>query len=53
MNPILSLWVALFLFALQQFDGIFLGPKILGSTIGLSPIWIIFSVFAGGAIAGL
>lgn len=52
MNPILSLWVALFLFALQQFDGIFLGPKILGSTIGLSPIWIIFSVFAGGAIAG-
>lgn len=50
--PSKAIWVALFIFALQQFDGIILGPKILGDSTGMNPIWIIFSIIIGGAIAG-
>lgn len=47
-----ALFVALFILALQQFDGLYLGPKILGDSIGLSPFWIITSILIGGAIWG-
>lgn len=38
---------------LQQFDGLYLGPKILGESTGLRPLWIIFSITVGGSIAGV
>lgn len=38
---------------LQQFDGLYLGPKILGESTGLRPIWIIFAITVGGATAGV
>jgi predicted PurR-regulated permease PerM len=38
---------------LQQFDGLILGPKILGETTGLRPIWIIFAITAGGSVGGI
>lgn len=37
---------------LQQFDGLYLGPKILGDSTGLRPLWIIFAITIGGSIAG-
>ena len=39
--------------ALQQFDGLYLGPKILGESTGLRPIWIIFAISVGGWAAGV
>jgi len=51
-NPALALWVALFILVLQQFDGNFLGPKILGDSLDLSPLWIILGVLAGGFLLG-
>ncbi|HHX62765.1 MAG TPA: AI-2E family transporter [Epulopiscium sp.] len=47
-----ALFVVLFILALQQFDGLYLGPKILGDSIGLSPFWIITSILIGGALWG-
>lgn len=38
---------------LQQFDGLYLGPKILGESTGLRPLWIIFAITVGGSIAGV
>lgn len=38
---------------LQQFDGLFLGPKILGDSTGLRPLWIIFAITVGGSVAGV
>ncbi|WP_058485833.1 AI-2E family transporter [Defluviitalea phaphyphila] len=52
-SPIKALWVSLFIFALQQFDGIILGPKILGDSTGLSPFWVIFAIIVGGALFGV
>lgn len=51
-NPTTAIWVALFILALQQFDGNFLGPKILGNSLDISPIWIILAVVLGGALMG-
>jgi len=51
-DPGKAIWVGLFILALQQFDGIVLGPKILGDSTGMSPIWIILSIIIGGAVLG-
>lgn len=51
-TPSKAIWVALFIFGLQQFDGAVLGPKILGDSTGMNPLWIILSIILGGAIAG-
>ncbi len=37
---------------LQQFDGLYLGPKILGDRLGLRPLWIIFAITVGGYFFG-
>ncbi len=52
-NPISALGFAILIFVLQQFDGLFLGPKILGNTIGMKPLWIIISITVGGSIGGV
>lgn len=51
-NPISAIWVGLFILALQQFDGNVLGPKILGDSLEISPLWIIVAVIVGGALLG-
>lgn len=38
---------------LQQFDGNFLGPKILGNATGLSGFWVIFAITFFGGVFGI
>ena len=38
---------------LQQFDGNILGPKILGSTTGVSSFWVLFSILVGSGLFGI
>ena len=46
-----GIWTAIFIIALQQFDGLILGPYILGESVGVSALWIIFSItFFGGTM---
>ena len=51
-DPPLSIAVGFFILILQQFDGNYLGPKILGNSVDLSPLWIILAVLIGGAFMG-
>ncbi|WIF95286.1 AI-2E family transporter [Caminicella sporogenes] len=51
-SPVKALWVLLFILALQQFDGLWLGPKILGDKVGLTPFWIILAIVLGGGAFG-
>lgn len=37
---------------IQQFDGNILGPFILGDSIGIRPLWVIFAITVGGSLAG-
>lgn len=48
-----ALIFTILIIALQQFDGLYLGPKILGESTGLRPIWIIFAITVGGWMAGV
>lgn len=48
-----ALWASLFILALQQFDGIYLGPKILGDSVGVSSVWVIIAIMIGGAAFGV
>lgn len=52
-RPIQALWLAIIIILLQQFDGLYLGPKILGDKVGVGAFWIITSVTIGGAIMGI
>ncbi len=50
--PVKAIWTFIFIVILQQFDGVILGPRILGESIGLKPIGVIFAIIVGGAMAG-
>lgn len=52
-NPIDSLWFALFVLALQQFDGNILGPLILGDSMGIPTLYVMFAILVGGGFFGI
>lgn len=52
-NPIQCVYFLVFIFILQQFDGNFLGPKILGNSTGLTSFWVIFSITLFGGLFGV
>ncbi|OUN84366.1 hypothetical protein B5G03_12820 [Gemmiger sp. An50] len=51
-SPIDAIKFAIFVLALQQFDGNILGPKILGDSTGLSAIWVLVAIIVGGGLFG-
>ena len=51
-NPRQAFLFLIIILIIQQFDGLYLGPKILGDSTGLRPLWIIFAITAGGWAAG-
>ena len=52
-SPFKAVIFIIMIFGLQQFDGLYLGPKILGQSVGLRPLWIIVAITVGGSIAGV
>lgn len=48
-----ALIFTIFIIVLQQIDGNLIGPKILGKSTGLSPIWIIFAITVGAWVGGV
>lgn len=53
LDPVQAIIFGVLIFVLQQFDGLYLGPKILGESTGLKPIWVIFAITVGGAYFGV
>lgn len=51
-SPMKCLIFVIMVFVLQQFDGLILGPKILGESTGVRPLLILFSITVGGAYFG-
>ena len=52
-DPLQALWFILFIILLQQFDGNYLGPRILGDSMGLPSLWIMFAIVVGGGYFGV
>lgn len=53
MHPLNCVYFVIFVLILQQFDGNFLGPKILGDSTGLTSFWVIFSITLFGGLYGV
>lgn len=51
-NPLKCLIFVVFILILQQIDGNIIGPKILGSTVGINGFWIMFAIILGGGLFG-
>ena len=47
-----SIIAAIFM-AGQFIEGNFLAPKMVGDSVGLHPLWIIFALMAGGSLLGI
>jgi predicted PurR-regulated permease PerM len=52
-NPMQAVWFTVFIIVLQQLDGNFIGPKVVGDSIGLPALWTILSIFVGGGLFGV
>lgn len=52
-DPLQALYFLIFILILQQVDGNIIGPKILGSSTGLSSFWVIFSITLFGGLFGI
>ena len=51
-GPWIVLWVQVILFTVARISDNVLVPKIMGSSVGVSPIGVMFAVFAGGELFG-
>ncbi|NLT35639.1 MAG: AI-2E family transporter [Gaiellales bacterium] len=52
-SPGAALWVALIYLGVQQLENHILVPNIMGSTLRIHPLFVIFVVLAGAQIAGI
>lgn len=48
-----ALIFTIFIIVLQQIDGNLIGPKIIGNSTGLSPIWVLFAITIGSWLGGI
>jgi len=51
-NPWSALVFGIFIIVLQQFDGNFLGPKLMGETMGIRAVFVVFAVIVFGGLFG-
>ena len=51
-NPVKCLIFIAFIILLQQLDGNIIGPKILGSSVGINGFWGMFSIILGAGLFG-
>ena len=51
-DPLHALYFIIFIVVLQQVDGNIIGPKILGSSVGINGFWVMFSIILGAGLFG-
>ena len=52
-SPVKALWFIVLIIAIQQIEGHLIYPMVVGNSIGLSAIWVLFAITVGGSIAGV
>ncbi len=52
-NPMLAVYAAIVIFALQQLDSVFIYPKCVSSNIDISPLLVILALTVGGSLFGV
>lgn len=52
-NPWQAFWFIVFIIVLQQIEGNLIYPRVVGTSIGLSGLWVMVAMIIGGGIGGL
>ncbi|MGN1480545.1 AI-2E family transporter [Porcipelethomonas sp.] len=52
-NPIKAVWFVVFIIVIQQIDSNLIYPKVVGNSIGLPALWVLFAITVGGGIGGV
>lgn len=53
LEPMQALIFLVLILVIQQLDGNVIGPMILGDSIGISALWVLFAIVVGGDLFGL
>lgn len=48
-----AVWFVIFIIVVQQIEGNIIYPRVVGGSVGLPGIWVLFSVTVGGAFFGI
>lgn len=52
-DPMQAVWFVVFIIVLQQVESNLIYPKVVGDSIGLPGLWVIFAIIVGGGLFGL
>ncbi|MEG0693626.1 MAG: AI-2E family transporter [Oscillospiraceae bacterium] len=51
-DPMKAVWFVVFIVVLQQIESNLIYPKVVGDSIGLPGLWVIFAILVGGGLFG-
>ena len=52
-SPSKAFWFVIFIMILQQFEGDWIYPKVVGKSIGLPSLWVLAAITIGGSVGGI
>lgn len=52
-NPMTAIWFIVLIIVIQQIEGNLIYPMVVGNSIGLSAIWVLFAITVGGSTFGV
>ena len=52
-NPLQAVWFVIWFLILQQIEGNLIYPHVVGNSVGLPGLWVLFAVTVGGAVGGI
>lgn len=52
-NPMLAVWFVVMFLVIQQFENNVIYPRVVGTSIGLSGMWVLVAVAVGGELMGV
>ena len=52
-TPIMAVYFVIMFLILQQIEGNLIYPKVVGTSVGLPPIWVLVAVSVGGSLFGI
>ncbi|MFI3237145.1 MAG: AI-2E family transporter [Lachnospiraceae bacterium] len=52
-DPMKALWFIILFVVIQQVEGNLIYPKVVGTSVGLPPIWVLMAVSLGGSLMGI
>ena len=52
-SPLMAVWFVVIFLILQQIEGNLIYPKVVGTSIGLPGMWVLFALSVGGGLMGI